>query len=173
VDGLRGFVHLDGAPFQKADLHEGLDSVLSLMEHEFGSRIVVTREYGNLPPVACYPGELNQVFINLLTNAMQAIENRGTITIQTLAEDSNINIRITDNGVGIAPDDIQHLFEPSFTRKGVRVKARLGLFTSHHIVQKHGGEIRVDSKPGEGSAFTVVLPMNRDQHSTPQVEGGR
>jgi AhpD family alkylhydroperoxidase len=172
VTGLRGFVHLDEAPFQKADIHECLDSVLSLMDHEFGSRVEVTRDYGNLPLIECYPGELNQVFMNLLTNAVQAIEDTGTITIRTVVKDSDITIQITDSGVGISPDDMQHLFEPNFTRKGARVKASLGLFTSHNIVQKHGGEIQVDSNLGDGSAFTVVLPMNRDQRSKPQASGG-
>lgn len=167
VNTLKSFAHLDEAPFQKVDLHEGLDDTLELMRSELGDRIAIVKEYGNLPLVECYPGELNQVFMNLLTNAIEAIETSGTVTIRTFVSDGKVLVQLVDTGMGISPEQMKNLFEPSLTKKGPRVKAGLGLFTSFNIAQKHGGEIKVESTPGEGSTFTVVLPIgDREEMQT-------
>jgi AhpD family alkylhydroperoxidase len=160
VDSLKSFARLDEAAFQKACIHECLESTLSIMERDLKGRIRVVKEYGDIPYITCYPGELNQVFMNILTNAAQAIEGNGSITIRTFVEDGNVHVHISDTGIGISPGKIKRLFEPRFSNKGARVKAGLGLFISYSIVQKHQGHIKVESEVGKGSTFTVILPMN-------------
>jgi signal transduction histidine kinase len=160
VSSLKSFARLDEAEFQKADIQEGLDSTLTLIEPDFKGRIYVVKEYGDIPQIACFSGELNQVFMNLLTNAVQAIKEKGTITIRTFLENDNVHVQIEDTGTGIPPEQIDALFDPVFAKRGMRVKAGLGLFTSHNIVQKHQGQIKVESEVGKGSTFTVVLPTD-------------
>lgn len=162
VSSLKSFAHLDEATIQETDLHESLDNTLTLLEHGIKDRIRVVKEYGDIPRVVCYPGELNQVFLNLLANAAQAIQGEGTIIIRTSVENGDVKVEIADNGVGIPTEQMPHLFEPSFTKTGSRVKAGLGLFTSFNIVQKHQGTINVRSKVGEGATFSVVLPIDVD-----------
>lgn len=159
VTSLKMLARLEDAQLQVIDLHETLDSTLTLLESDFKNKIHLVKEYAELPGIVCYPGELNQVFLNLLTNAAQAIKDSGTITIRTFIEDGKVQIQIMDTGVGISLEELPDLFQPHFSKNSGRVKAGLGLFTSHHIVQKHGGEIRVESRSGEGSCFTVVLPV--------------
>ena len=150
---------MDEATFQQTDIHEGLESTLTLIEHGLKEQINVVKEYGDIPHVTCYPGELNQVFINLLTNAVQAIRGKGIITIRTFVEDEKVYIQISDTGIGISSERMQNLFEPSFSHKDTRVKAGMGLFISYNIMQKHQGEIKVESEVGKGSTFTVILPV--------------
>ncbi len=163
VVGLKSFVRLDEAVFQKVDLHEGLESTLMLIEPEVRDRIDIVRAFGDLPEVACYPAEMNQVFLNLLTNAIQATPGEGTITVRTSLEREGVQIQIADTGRGIPADEQEGLFEPQFSKEGGRVKTSLGLFTSNNIIYKHGGEIRVDSTVGQGSTFTVVFPANLER----------
>jgi signal transduction histidine kinase len=160
VNSLKSFARLDEAVFQTTDLHEGLESILTLIEQDLEGRISVVKEYGEIPLLACYPGELNQMFMNLLTNAVQAIKGNGTIMIRSFVEKGNVHVQIKDTGIGISSERIKELFDPSFTKKGHRVKAGLGLFASYNIVQKHHGEIKVESEVGKGSTFTVILPMD-------------
>ncbi|MFC1714358.1 ATP-binding protein [Candidatus Poribacteria bacterium] len=167
VNSLKSFARLDEAPFQKTDIHECVENTLTLMEKELGDQVSVVRKYGDIPEIACYPGELNQVFMNLLTNAAQAIKGEGTVTIQTFTESGGVHIQVRDTGIGIPSERIQGLFEPEFTEKGTRVKTGMGLFISHNIVQKHRGQIRVESEVGKGSTFTVILPT--DLRKRPEV----
>jgi signal transduction histidine kinase len=160
VGSLKNFARLDEAAFQKADLHVGLESTLTLMEPDLRGRIEVVRRYGDVPEINCYPGELNQVFMNLLANAAQAIKQSGTITIRTFKEAESVVVEITDTGVGISPERMRGIFDPGFTKDGKRMKAELGLFTSYRIVQKHRGQIKVKSEVGKGSTFTVILPTD-------------
>jgi signal transduction histidine kinase len=159
---LKNFIRMDEAEYQEADIHEGIDSTVTLLEKEIDDRIEVVKEYGEIPRIGCYPGELNQVFMNLLTNALHAIPGKGRITIQTFPEDGWVHIQITDSGVGIPPEQRKQLFAPGFKREGARVKMGMGLFTSFNIVQRHRGRIRVESEPGKGSTFTVSLPVNAE-----------
>jgi len=163
VNSLKSFACLDEAPFQETDIHEAIDNTLILLEREFSERINIVKEYGDLPLVACYAGELNQAFMNLLSNAAQAIVQKGTVTIRTFVENGRVHVEIADSGVGISPEQMKRLFEPGFTKKGPRVKAGLGLFTSYNIIQKHRGEIKVESTPGQGSAFSVILPTDLER----------
>lgn len=160
VNSLKSFTRLDEASLQEIDLHESIESTLILLGHDFPKGIGVVKDYGTLPFLNCYPSELNQVFLYLLKNAAQAIEGRGTITIRTLVEDENIHVQIADTGVGISQEQMQSLFEPSFTKKGSRVKAGLGLYICYNIIQKHHGLIKVESEIGKGSTFTIILPAD-------------
>lgn len=160
---LKNFTRMDEADFQKVDIHEGIDSTLTLLEPELGARIEVIKIFGDLPPVPCYPGELNQVFMHLLTNAAHAIQGSGRITIQTFIENEQVNIRISDSGIGISPEQQRHLFDPGFKTEGPRVKTGLGLFTSYNIIHKHRGRIKVESELKRGSTFTVSLPLGLEK----------
>ena len=165
VNSLRSFARLDGAVFEQVNVHDGIETTLDLLEGRLRDKISVVKDFGELPLVSCYSSELNQVFLNLLTNAIQAINRKGTgsgtITIRTRLEAGRVKIEFSDTGGGIAADEIDRLFDPTFSRKGSRVKASLGLVACYNIMEKHGGEIRVDSQEGQGSTFTLVLPVSR------------
>ncbi len=123
----------------------------------------MVKRYGELPAVPCYPGPLNQVFLNLFINANQAIADTGEVTVTTSADEANLYIEIRDSGNGIPPEVVKRIFDPGFTTKGVGVGTGLGLSICYQIMQDHHGEIRVESEEGQGSAFTVVLPRNLDE----------
>ena len=163
VRSLRSFARLDEAELQEADLHEGLESTLTLAQHEYKNRIEVVREYGDIGRIYCYPNQLNQVFMNLLINAAQAIEGEGRVTLRTVAEEGVVCVQVVDSGKGMAPEVLDKIFDPGFTTKGVGVGTGLGLSISYKIVGKHEGEIRVESTEGRGSTFTLLLPDNLDE----------
>jgi signal transduction histidine kinase len=123
----------------------------------------VVREYGALPQVECLPSQINQVFMNLLVNAAHAMPEgrRGTITVRTAAADDQVRIEVADTGSGIPPDILKRIFDPFFTTKPVGKGTGLGLSLSYSIVQKHGGRIEVESEPGRGTTFRVILPRER------------
>jgi two-component system, NtrC family, sensor kinase len=122
-------------------------------------RIEVVRDYGDTPAVECYPHQLNQVFMNLVLNAAQAIKERGTITVRTRAVDGAVRIEIQDTGAGIPDEHRERIFEPGFTTKGNRVGMGLGLLTSRQIVDRHHGRIDVESQVGRGTTFAVTVPV--------------
>jgi two-component system NtrC family sensor kinase len=159
VRDLRVFARGDDDVRQPVDLHEELDSSLTLLGHLLKDRVVVELKYGDLPAVECVRSQIDQVLLNILANAAQAIEGRGTITIETRREDGWAVVAVRDTGSGIAPDVIGRIFDPFFTTKPVGEGSGLGLSISYEIVKKHGGEIGVESRPGEGSTFTVRLPV--------------
>ena len=163
VRSLKTFARLDEAEFQTVDIHEGIDSTLTLLQHELKNRITVEKEYGNIPSVVCYPNELNQVFMNLLANAAQAIEDKGIIYIRTSTKKNQVIIQIEDTGHGIPKENLGQIFDPGFTTRGVGVGTGLGLSISYKIIQKHKGEIDVLSHVGKGSTFTLSLPMDLDR----------
>ncbi len=161
VSSLRNFARLDEAQLQEADLHEGLDSTLSLLHHQLRNRIDLQLNYGEVPSLLCYPQELNQVFMNLLTNAIHALEGEeGRIDIRTWADANMVFVAIGDNGHGIAAEHLRRIFDPGFTTKGVGVGTGLGLSISYKIIEKHQGDIRVESVVGQGTTFTMCLPRN-------------
>ncbi len=163
VVGLRNFSRLDEAEIKEVDLHEGLENTLKLLTSELKNRITVHKEYGKLPKVSCYPSQINQVFLNILTNAIQAIFDKGDkgekgdIWIRTMVVKDEIQISIRDSGKGILPEHLDRIFDPFFTTKDVGKGTGLGLSVSYGIIKKHKGEIRVESKIGEGSTFTIAL----------------
>ena len=158
VKNLKNFARLDEAETLKVNIHEGIDSVLSLIKHDLLKDIEVVREYAEIPPIICQPRKLNQAFLNLLKNASQAIDKNGKITISTALVNGMVKIAVADNGKGISSEQLDSLFEPGFTAKGSSVRARLGLSICYQIVQEHNGRIEVESTPGEGSTFTVIIP---------------
>ena len=157
VQGLRTFSRLDEAERKVVDIHEGIESTLTLLDHHLKDRVTLHKDYGDLPQVECYAGQLNQVFMNLLTNASDAIAGEGDIWIKTSQDGNLVRVAIRDSGCGISQDDVSRIFEPFFTTKDVGKGTGLGLSISYGIVQKHGGDILVESTEGEGTTFTVVL----------------
>ena len=144
-----------------ADLHAGLESTLNIVWNELRYKVTLEREYGTLPMVECLQSELNQVFMNLLLNAGQAIEERGVIGLRTGHADGMVWVEVSDNGPGIPTDMQQRIFDPFFTTKPVGTGTGLGLSISYGIVAKHHGRIEVDSAPGAGSRFKVILPVRQ------------
>ncbi|MCK9284170.1 MAG: bacteriohemerythrin [Rhodocyclaceae bacterium] len=160
VQDLKDFSHIDKAEWQDADLNAGLESTLNMVWNELKYKAEVIRDYGDLPLVRSIPGQLNQVFMNLLVNAAQAIEKRGTITVRSGRQDDQVWIEISDSGAGMTAEVQQHLFEPFFTTKPVGKGTGLGLSLSYDIVVKrHAGRIDVDSAPGRGTTFRITLPI--------------
>jgi signal transduction histidine kinase len=159
VSNLRKFARLDESDWKQADLREGLDETIALVEHQTRGRIRVVRSYGDVPLVGCYPGQLNQVFMNLLVNAIQAIEGEGRIDVECFREGDAVVVRVRDDGHGISSDAIQRIFDPGYTTKGVGVGTGLGLSIAYRIASNHGGSLRVKSETGKGSEFTLSIPI--------------
>ena len=156
---LRIFSRTDDIGLVLTDLHEGIESTLNLLAKQYRDRIIIHRDYRSLPLVECYPSQINQVFMNLLQNAAQAIPGQGEVWIRTSADGDWVRIVIRDNGVGISQDHLARIFDPFFTTKPVGAGTGLGLSISYGIIEKHGGKIRVTSKVGEGTEFTIELPV--------------
>lgn len=162
VEDLRDFSRAGYAEdWTMADIHRGLDSTLNIVWNDLKYKCEVRREYGDIPLIECRPSQLNQVFLNILVNAGQAIDAKGTITIVTGCDEDTVFVEITDNGKGIAPEDVSRIFDPFFTTKPVGQGTGLGLSLSYNIVRKHGGHIDVRSAPGAGATFRIVLPSRQ------------
>ena len=162
VQDLRDFSRVDRLEtWSLYDLHRGLDSTLGIVWNEVKYKAEVRKEYGNLPLVECLPSQINQVFVNMLVNAAQAIDQRGEIVVRTGALDGKVWIEIADNGSGIAAENLKRIFDPFFTTKPVGKGTGLGLSISYGIVHKHHGEIAVESQPGRGTTFRIVLPQRQ------------
>jgi signal transduction histidine kinase len=159
VTGLRNFSRLDEEELKAADLNEGIQSTLKIARSEIRYRCSVITELGELPEIMCHPGQLNQVFLNLLINAVQACQDNGRIEIRTYATETNVLVDIEDNGCGIANENLSAIFTPFFTTKPVGEGTGLGLSISYAIVKKHGGSIRVRKAKNRGSIFTIELPI--------------
>jgi signal transduction histidine kinase len=160
VTNLRKFVRLDEAEWQTADIHEGIDSAIALLEAGMPKSIIFDRRYGSLQPAYCSPSSLNQAFMTILRNAADAITEKGKITIKTEMADGRLRIDISDDGIGIPPENLGRIFDPGFTTKGVKVGVGLGLSICYKIlVEEHNGHIDVDSEVGKGTTFTVTLPL--------------
>lgn len=162
VRRLRNFARLDDADLKTVDIHEGLEDTLTLIHHEIKHHVTIVRQFGDLPHIACYPAQLNQVFLNLLNNARQAIVGDGTITIRTESLGDKIRIAIADTGTGIKPEHLSRIFEPGFTTKGVGIGTGLGLSICRSIIEKHHGTMEVHSEIGRGTTFTITLPTDLD-----------
>jgi two-component system NtrC family sensor kinase len=161
VRDLRVFARTGDDVWQSVNLHEELESSLTLLNHLLKDRITVARKFGDLPPVECIRSQIDQVFLNLLANAAQAIAGQGAITIETRREDGFALLAVRDTGPGIPHDVIGRIFDPFFTTKPVGEGTGLGLSISYEIIKKHGGDIRADSPGGGGAVFTVRIPLAR------------
>lgn len=157
VISLKKFVRLDEAELQEADINKELDLTLDLIRHETKNRIEIKKNYGNLPLIKCYPNMLNQVFTNILINACQAIEGNGIIEISTEYSNKKLTVKIKDNGKGIPENELNKIFTAGFTTKGVGVGTGLGLAICTKIIEKHNGEILVNSEVGKGSEFIITI----------------
>jgi len=170
VQDLKNFSHVDEAEWQMADLHNGLDTTLNIVHNEIKYKANVIREYGDIPPVECLASQLNQVFMNLLVNAAQAIEDRGIIIVRTGMKDDWVWIEVSDNGKGISQENMNRIFEPFFTTKPVGKGTGLGLSLSYGIIKKHGGNCEVHSEAGKGTSFKVWLPVRQGHDHVGQHE---
>ncbi|MBV8780810.1 MAG: response regulator [Phycisphaerae bacterium] len=161
VAGLRDFARLDESDFGPADLNAGVESTVNIMLHKAKLKNVrIESRTEKLPPVTCHPAKINQVVMNLLSNAIDASHENGTITVRTFTEGPNAVIEVTDTGVGIDPSIRERIFDPFFTTKPIGQGTGLGLSISYGIVHEHGGKIDVESSPGAGARFRVTLPIN-------------
>ncbi len=161
VQDLKSFSHVDDTQCKPFNINDCLETTLNMLRNEIKYVAEVERDYDdNLPLLNCYPQQLNQVFMNILANAAHAIEGHGVISVQTRCQGNCIAIKLSDNGKGIAPENLSRIFEPFFTTKEVGKGTGLGLSISYDIIKKHGGEMNVESELGRGTTFTVKLPLN-------------
>lgn len=166
VKSLKSFSRLDESTLKKADINEGIESTLKIVWNELKYKCTIIKNLRPLPQINCYPSQLNQVFMNLLTNAAQAIERQGTITIDSSHDNENIILKFSDTGQGIKSDNLSKLFNPFFTTKPVGKGTGLGLSVSYGIVKKHGGSIEVESEIGKGTCFVIKIPLKGVSNET-------
>jgi hypothetical protein len=165
VKGLKIFSRLDEDDLKRTNINEGLESTMVIANNLLNNRIKVTKEYSELPLVECYAGKLNQVFLNIISNAIYAIDKQfgteegGEIKISTQSDDENIYIKIKDNGVGMSEPTIKKIFEPFFTTKEVGEGTGLGMSIAYNTIKKHNGNITVNSEPGKGTEFILQIPI--------------
>jgi len=164
VKGLRSFSRLDDEKFQLYDIHEGIDSTLILLHNKIKNNVTIRKDYGDLKEIECLPSKINQVFMNILTNCIQAIEDKGDIFIQTISSEIRAKIIIKDTGRGMTPEVREHIFEPFFTTKDVGQGTGLGLSITYGIIEQHNGNINVISESGKGTEFIVSLPRTQSNH---------
>jgi len=161
VKELRNFSRLDEDSVKMGNIEEGLDSTLTILKSKYKEKVEVVKEYGGIPEIECNSGKLNQVFMNILNNAVQAIEVRGTVTIGTEDRGENIAIKIKDTGKGMSEEVKSKVFDPFFTTKDVGEGTGLGMSITFGIIEDHQGEIEVESEEGVGTEFTLILPKVR------------
>lgn len=163
LDRLKNFVRLDEEEFRFADLHEGIESTLALLQSDIGDNINIEKDYTELPQIFCSPKKLNLVFMSLLTNAIQAIGGQGVIRIVSSYDSDKVIITISDNGKGIEKENLESIFEFGFGIGDSRVKMSSGLAVAYNILKNHKGDLSVESKVGKGSSFRVILPVNSNK----------
>jgi two-component system, NtrC family, sensor kinase len=168
VQDLKDFSHVDESNWQCASIEQGMDSTLNVVSNEIKYKADVVKEYAGLPFVECMPSQLNQVFMNLLVNAAQAIDKKGTITVRTGKSGDEVWVEVADTGKGIPSENLNRIFDPFFTTKPIGKGTGLGLSLSYGIVQKHHGRIDVKSEVGKGSAFRIWLPVHQQRTETVQ-----
>ncbi len=169
VKSLRNFARIDESEFKEADIHAGIDSTLILLGSRTKNKIDIVKDYGTIPQISCYPNQLNQVFMNLLVNAIDAIPGEGTIWISTYLDEDYVNISIRDSGKGIPEDVKKKIFDPGYTTKGAGVGTGLGLSIVYKIIEKHKGKITVNSEVGKGTKLIVHIPRNLKTQAQPKA----
>lgn len=163
VSDLRTFSRMDADKISDVDIHASLELALNLMRNQYKRRVEIHKEYGDIPKIQGYAGKLNQVFLNLLSNAFQAIRENGDVWIRTRKSDSCVEVEIEDNGAGISKENLKRIFEPFFTTKPVGQGTGLGLSISYGIIEQHHGKILVTSVPAQGTSFVVRLPILQEK----------
>jgi signal transduction histidine kinase len=169
VLGLKNFSRLDQAMTDSVSINECVNSSLLIAKTNLKNRIEVIRDLGDIPKIACAPSQINQVLLNLFTNASQAIEGEGKILVKTWADEVNVYISVQDSGKGMPPEVVAKIFDPFFTTKPVGEGTGLGLSISFQIIEQHGGRIRVASEVGRGTRFGISLPRKRKEVTTTQA----
>ncbi|MDL1962860.1 MAG: ATP-binding protein [Deltaproteobacteria bacterium] len=159
VSDLKDFSHVDKAELEHADINKGIESTINIVWNELKYKANVVKKLGDIPLIKCYPQRLNQVVMNILVNAAQAIEEKGEIRISTEADNGYVEIRISDTGSGMPPDVLSKIFDPFFTTKDVGKGTGLGLNMAYNIIQNHKGTIDVESEVGKGTTFIIRLPL--------------
>lgn len=161
VQSLKDFSRMDRADEERFDVRDGLEKTLTITRHSLKNGIEVVRDYGDVPPIYCAPSKINQVFMNLVNNAVQAMDGRGTLTLSTRAREDWVDVVVADTGCGIAPEHLDRIMDPFFTTKPVGQGTGLGLSIVHQIVDDHGGHLNVESTLGVGTTIKLSLPMLR------------
>ena len=161
IEDLKNFSHVDQAEKKHMDINLGIETTLNIVNNELKYKAKVVREYGDIPRVECFPQQINQVFMNLLVNASQAIKEQGEIMVKTSIDGDKVVAMISDTGCGIAPEEMNRIFDPFFTTKPVGKGTGLGLSISYEIIKKHGGHIGVESEVGKGTTFSIELPATK------------
>jgi len=164
VLSLRNFSHLDEAEMNQVDIHEGIENTLLILLHRMHGKIEIIKQYDALPPIECYPAQLNQVFMNIISNAIDQLESEKSLSqpqiiIKTQLNNALVEVRIRDNGSGIKSEIKDKIFDPFFTTKPVGKGTGMGLAISYQIIEKHQGKIEVFSELNQGSEFVVTLPI--------------
>ncbi len=173
VQNLKSFAREDTAQVAAYDVNEGMESMIKMAWNELKYTCTVEREFGDVPPIACHAGRINQVIMNMLVNAAQAMpEKGGTITVGTALTEDEVIITIADTGSGMPPDVLSRIFDPFYTTKEVGSGTGLGLSISHGIVEEHGGRIEVESVPGESTTFYICLPLTAPPETDSDAKPG-
>lgn len=169
IDSLKRYTHINNNDKEKANIHDSIETTLALLDHRTKNNITIEKNYGNIPEIPCYPGKLNQVFMNVLVNSIDAIfdrkkfEGKGVISISTSIENNDegefLKMRFQDNGIGFPNDILNRIFEPFFTTKKVGSGTGLGMSISHNIIKNHGGEIKIFSEVNKGTVVTIYIPV--------------
>ena len=162
---LKNFSRLDEAMVKEVDIHEGIDSALNILESKYKDRVTVHKQYGEVPQIMCYAGQVNQVFMNVLDNAAQAIEGNGNVYVRTKVIDQDAVIEIEDTGPGIDEETLPKIFDPFFTTKPVGEGTGLGLSICYKIIKSHNGKMKVESEKGKGTKFIIKIPVNWTEQS--------
>ncbi|HBO97802.1 MAG TPA: hypothetical protein DD648_07310, partial [Candidatus Omnitrophica bacterium] len=166
VNDLRAFSREDKNVMERVKIEEVIEGILTIVTSEIKYKARLEKDYGDTPPIECSPQRLGQVFINLIINALHAIEGTGTIAIKTYTQDEFVCVDVRDTGKGIPPEILNKIFDPFFTTKPTGQGTGLGLSVSYEIIKKHNGSMTVRSKVGEGTTFTVMLPINQEKEET-------
>jgi signal transduction histidine kinase len=169
VKGLRSFSRLDETELKVANVQDGIDGTLVLLNSKVErDRIQIIKQYDpTMTPIECFPGQLNQVFMNILSNAIDSIANKGTVTIKTQNLEQEVKISISDTGRGMSDEVKSKIFQPFFTTKGLGKGTGLGLSITFGIIDKHKGSVTVDSEKGKGTLFTIIIPKKHQKDLIP------
>ncbi|MGH8528610.1 MAG: DAHL domain-containing protein [Nevskiales bacterium] len=170
VNNLKNFSRLDRTRLDSFDINKGLDSTLNICKHMFKDGIQIVRNYGTVPQIQCAPSQINQVFLNVVTNAVQAMNGKGQLKLNTRSSGGQVAISFEDNGCGMSADVLARVYEPFFTTKAAGKGTGLGMSIAQQIVQEHSGRIQANSQPGKGSQFVITLPVKQQAAAAAQTQ---
>lgn len=161
VKDLKNYSRIDKNEYRLSDIHEGIESTLTLLFNQVKNNIKIEKNYQDIPEIECLPGQLNQVWMNISANAIQAMHSGGTLRVTTSHDDDYVYVTLADNGVGMSDEVKDRIFEAFFTTKDIGEGTGLGMSISASIIEKHHGEISLESEEGKGTSFTIKLPIQQ------------